>query len=54
MKAYGPVTTPGGLVALGAEITRLEQPHTREGRPEMLHRRIRTTLQQAVERLLVI
>src|SRR5690242_2784668 len=54
MEANGPVTTPGRLVAVCAEITRLEEPHTREGRPQMLHRRISTTLQKAIERLVMI
>src|SRR4029453_11402700 len=54
MQAHGAVITRRGLVTAGAEISGLEEPDPREGRPEMLNGRIRAALEQAVQRLVMV
>ncbi len=54
VKAEAAVATPRRFVTVRTEIAGLDQPDAREGRAQMLDRSICATLQEAVERLIVV
>src|SRR5579863_6770525 len=54
MQADGVVTAPGSLVTCCTEVSRFQQPDPRQRGAEVLHRCIRTTLKQTIERFVMV